>query len=221
MASLPVAISVDVVSDVVCPWCFIGKRRLEKAVAAMVETPVSVRWRPFQLDPTIPPSGVPRQEYLKRKFGAERISQIHQPVIAAGAMEGIDFRFDRIRRSPNTIDAHRLIRWAHSQGFEEPMVERLFQLYFLEGQDIGDEKILSGAASDIGLDGRAAADFLAANSARQEVLQEIESAGRFGVTGVPTFIIANRYAVIGAQDSRYIAGAIAKARADATTDTVT
>lgn len=215
MAPLPVAIAVDVVSDVVCPWCFIGKRRLEKAMAAMVETPLTVRWRPFQLDPTIPPAGMPREEYLNRKFGAERIPQIHQPVITAGAMEGIDFRFDQIRRSPNTIDAHRLIRWAQSQGFEEPMVERLFQLYFLEGQDIGDEKILSKAASDIGLDGRAAADFLAGNSARQDVLQEIESAASSGVTGVPTFIIANRYAVIGAQDPRYIAGAIAKARADA------
>lgn len=216
MAPLPVAISIDVVSDVACPWCFIGKRRLEKTMAAMVETPLMVRWRPFQLDPTIPPAGMPREEYLKRKFGAERIPQIHQPAIAAGAMEGIDFRFDRIRRSPNTIEAHRLIHWAHSQGFEEPMVERLFQLYFIEGQDIGDEKILRKAASDIGLDGRAAASFLAGNSARVEVLQEIESAARFGVTGVPTFIIADRYAVVGAQDPRYIAGAIAKARADAT-----
>jgi predicted DsbA family dithiol-disulfide isomerase len=211
----PAAIPIDVISDVICPWCFVGKRRLEKAVAAMAATPLSVRWRPYQLDPAIPPGGMPREDYLKRKFSAGQISTMHQSLIAAGAIEGIDFRFDRIKRSPNTIEAHRLIRWAFRQGREGSMVERLFHLYFLEGKDIGDRLTLSQAASDVGLDAIAAAEFLSGDDARDEVVDEIEAASRIGVTGGPTFIIAGRYAVIGAQDARYIAGAIAKARADA------
>ncbi|HEY7749213.1 MAG TPA: DsbA family oxidoreductase [Aestuariivirgaceae bacterium] len=207
-------ISIDVISDVVCPWCFIGKRRLEKAVAAMSSTPLIVRWRPFQLDPTVPEEGMSRQEYLNRKFGAERVSEIHKPVMAAGAMEGIDFHFDKIERSPNTIAAHRLIQLAHSRDLEEAMVERLFRLYFLEGKDIGDRAVLTNAAADIGLDVKAATSFLESNAAEEDVRNEIETARRIGVTGVPTFIVGNRYAVIGAQEPRYIAGAIAKARAD-------
>jgi predicted DsbA family dithiol-disulfide isomerase len=215
MAPAPDAIAIDVIIDVVCPWCFIGKRRLEKAMAAMAGTPLSVRWWPFQLDPTIPPQGMPREEYLRRKFGTRQMAQIFEPLIAAGAMEGIDFRFDLIARSPNTLDAHRLIRWAHRQNQQEPLVERLLQLYFLEGADIGNQEILGQAAADIGLDSKAAAQLLAGDDGRAEVQHDLERAARLGVTGVPTFIVANRYAVIGAHEPRYIAGAIAKARADA------
>lgn len=131
-----------------------------------------------------------------------------------GALEGIDFRFDLIRRSPNTMHAHRLISWATERSKEGIMVERLFQLYFTEGADIGNSTILARAAAEIGLDGEEAEKFLASEDRQHEVLAEIEMSSRMGITGVPTFIIANRYAVVGAQEARYIAGAIARARAE-------
>ncbi len=208
-------INIDVVSDVVCPWCFIGKRRLEKALAAVQGTPVAVRWRPFQLDPTIPSEGLPREEYLKRKFGPERIEEIHRSLLTVGALEGIDFRFDLIKRSPNTLDAHRLIRWAADRSLEEPMVEHLFRVYFTQGGDIGSQRVLGQAAADLGLSREEAEGFLSSEGQREEVRAQIAMFSRIGVTGVPTFIIASRYAVVGAQDPRYIAGAIAKARAEA------
>jgi predicted DsbA family dithiol-disulfide isomerase len=212
---MSIPIVIDVVSDVVCPWCFIGKRRLEKALAALEGTSVAVRWRPFQLDPTIPVEGLPREEYLRRKFGPERVAENHRALLTVGALEGIDFRFDLIKRSPNTLDAHRLIQWAADQSMEEKMVERLFRLYFTEGADIGNRDLLSQAAAELGLDREEAEKFLASGDRREEVLAQVQMSSRMGVTGVPTFFIANRYAVIGAEESRYIAGAIARARAEA------
>ena len=208
-------ITIDVVSDVVCPWCLVGKRRLEKALATLQATAVAVRWRPFQLDPNIPPEGLARDDYLNRKFRPEHIAEIHRSLLTVGALEGIDFRFDLIKRSPNTLDAHRLISWAvdHSPGGD--MVERLFKLYFTEGGDIGSRTVLATAAAELGLDHEEAEKFLASDDKRDEVRAQIEMSSRMGVTGVPTFIIANRYMVIGAQEPRYIAGAIAKARAGA------
>ena len=209
------AIALDVVSDVMCPWCYIGKRRLERAVAAMATTAVDVRWRPFQLDANIPRGGIPREEYLARKFGsAEKIKEIQGPVIAAGALEGIDFRFDLIRRSPNTIDAHRLLRWAHGEGLQGAVSERLFQLYFLEGADVGDGEVLVSAARDCGMKADLVGELLSSDAERDLVEEEIAQASRMGVTGVPTFVIGGRYAVVGAQDPRYIAGAIARVRAE-------
>jgi predicted DsbA family dithiol-disulfide isomerase len=212
---MPAPIIVDVISDVVCPWCFVGKRRLERALAALQGTPVAVRWRPFQLDPTIPAEGLPREEYLQRKFGPERISEIHRSLLTVGALEGIDFRFDLIKHSPNTLNAHRLISWAAERSKEGELVERLFRLYFTEGADIGNRTVLAQAADDLGLDREEADKFLASDDRRDEVLAQIEMCTNMGVTGVPTFIIANRYAVIGAQESRYIAGAVARVRAEA------
>jgi predicted DsbA family dithiol-disulfide isomerase len=209
------AIPLDVVSDVMCPWCYIGKRRLERAVAAMATTAVEVRWRPFQLDPSIPRGGIAREEYLTRKFGsAEKIREIQGPVIAAGALEGIEFRFDLIRRSPNTLDAHRLLRWAHAEGLQGMVAERLFQLYFLEGADVGDKEVLLSAARDCGMKANVVGPLLVSDAERDQVEEEIAQASRMGVTGVPTFVIGGRYAVVGAQDPRYIAGAIARVRAD-------
>jgi predicted DsbA family dithiol-disulfide isomerase len=208
-------ITIDVVSDVVCPWCFIGKRRLEGALATLQGTAVAVRWRPFQLDPTIPPQGLAREDYLKRKFGPEHIAEIHRSLLTVGALEGIDFRFDLIKRSPNTLNAHRLISWAADRSPEENMVERLFRIYFSEGGDIGSSNVLATAAAELGFDREEAEKFLAGDEKRDEVQAQVEMSSHMGVTGVPTFIIANRYAVIGAQEPRYIAGAIAKARAEA------
>jgi predicted DsbA family dithiol-disulfide isomerase len=203
-----VPLSVDVVSDVVCPWCFIGKRRLEKAIAT-ASVPVTVRWRPYQLDPTIPPEGKSRQEYLAAKFGSpERIRQIYERVAATGRGEGIDFAFDRVAVSPNTLDAHRLVRWAEEAGRQDAIVEALFRAYFLDGRNIGNHDVLADIAGRAGLEPLAIRERLASEEDREPVAREVASAQAMGVTGVPTFILARRYALVGAQPAEEIAAAL-------------
>jgi predicted DsbA family dithiol-disulfide isomerase len=203
-------LSVEVVSDVVCPWCYIGKRRLEKATT-LVGVPIAVRWRPFQLDPTIPAEGQDRRAYLLAKFGSpERIREIHRRVEAAGAAERIGFAFDRIERSPNTLDAHRLIRWASEADRQGTVVEALFGAYFVEGRDIGDADVLADVAAGAGMDRADTVDRLASDRDRGAVRSEVEDAQRIGVTGVPTFILAGRYGIVGAQPAEEIAEAFRK-----------
>jgi predicted DsbA family dithiol-disulfide isomerase len=209
-------VTIDVVSDVMCPWCYIGKRRLEAAVAALPEVALDVQWRPFQLDATIPPEGMDRRMYLERKFGGpEAAERVYAPVRAAGEAEAIPFAFDRIRRSPNTINAHRLIRWAGQAGLQEEMVERLFRLYFIEGGDLTDRVVLAKAAAEAGMEHEVAERLLASEADIAEVRADIEAAQNMGITGVPTFIVGGRYAVVGAQPADVLADAIAKARAEA------
>ena len=201
-------LAIEVVSDVVCPWCFIGKRRLEKAVAA-ADVPVAISWRPYQLDPTIPPEGKSRREYMAAKFGsAERIKEIQARIEATGASEGIPFAFDRIAVSPNTLDAHRLIRWAGEAGVGDAVVEALFRAYFLEGRNIGDHNVLGDVAASAGLQRAAVVARLASDDDRSAVRSEIEAAQQMGVTGVPTFVLASRYGVVGAQPAEDIAAAL-------------
>jgi len=207
-AGAPEVLAVDVISDVVCPWCFIGKRRLEKAIAA-AGLPLRIRWRPYQLDPTIPPAGKDRHAYLEAKFGsAERIRQLQANVAASGASEGIDFAFDRIAVSPNTLDAHRLVRWAGESGRQDEVVEALFRAYFLEGRNVGDHEVLADIAAATGMDRKNVAARLASGADRAAVSAEVEEAQRIGVTGVPTFILAGRYALVGAQPAEEIAAAL-------------
>ena len=207
-AAAAAPLALDVVSDVVCPWCYIGKRRLEKAVAA-AEVAVAVRWRPYQLDPTIQAGGKPRREYLQQKFGsAERIRQIHENISAVGAAEGISFAFDRIEMSPNTLDAHRLVRWAEAEGVQDEIVEALFQAYFTESRDIGDREVLADIATMAGMDRGETAARLGSDEDRDNVRREVEDAQRLGVTGVPTFILAGRYGLVGAQPAEEIARAL-------------
>lgn len=201
-------IVIDIVSDVVCPWCFLGKRRLEKALAMFPDQRFAVHWRPFQLDPTIPREGMSRQVYLERKFGAARLATLHDPLIAAGKAEGIPFAFDKITRSPNTLNAHRLIRWADDAGRQNEMVERLFNLYFIEGGDLGDNVTLIKAAIDAGLDGMLVTQLLATDADLDPVIAEINSAQEIGITGVPTFIFAQRYGLPGAQPPEILRRAI-------------
>ncbi|HSM19534.1 MAG TPA: DsbA family oxidoreductase, partial [Hyphomicrobiales bacterium] len=208
--------TIDVVSDVMCPWCYIGKRRLEAAAAALPEVGLDVQWRPFQLDATIPPEGMDRRMYLERKFGgADAAERVYAPMRAAGEAESIPFAFDRIRRSPNTITAHRLIRWAGQAGLQEEMVERLFRLYFIEGGDLTDPAVLAKAAAEAGMEHEVAERLLASEADTAEVRADIEAAQNMGITGVPTFIGGGRYAVVGAQPADVLADAIAKARAEA------
>lgn len=206
-------IVIDVVSDVVCPWCYVGKRRLEAALRAAGE--VEVRWRPFQLDATIPAQGLDRQAYMRAKFGdGPRLAEAHARLKTLGEEVGVAFDFAAIRRSPNTLDAHRLIRFAGEAGAADAVVERLFSDYFVHGRDIGDRAVLIEAARACGLDGEAVAARLASGEGSDEVRAEIETAQRDGVQGVPFFIFASKYAVSGAQSEEVLAQAIARARED-------
>ncbi|HVW54834.1 MAG TPA: DsbA family oxidoreductase [Rhizobiaceae bacterium] len=215
-------ITIDVVSDAVCPWCYIGQKRLDRATDTLSGIDVGIRWRPFQLDPTIPPEGRDRHAYLLAKFGDEkRIEDMHENIARAGAEEGIAFDFGAIKVSPNTLDAHRVIRWAASSGadVQNRVARRLFQLYFEEGADIGDRQVLADAAAECGMDRAVAETLLAGNADTEEVREEIETAARMGVTGVPCFLIEGRYAVMGAQPADVLANAIrqvaeAKARGE-------
>lgn len=204
-------LAIDVVSDAVCPWCFVGKRRLEAALETLPDLPVNVRWRPFQLDATIPQGGIPREQYLSRKFGPDRAKNMYERLNAVGDEAGIPFAFEKIARSPNTIDAHRVIRWAGAAGRQTQAVEKLFNAYFIEGGDIGDHDLLARVAGECGLDAAEIRARLDTGVDVAEVKAEIENAQRLGVTGVPFFILGGRYAVSGAQPAEQLAMAIAKA----------
>ncbi len=209
--SEPVSISVDVVSDVVCPWCFIGQKRLDKAIGTVEGVDVHVSWRPFQLDPTIPAQGKDRREYMLAKFGSEeRIRDIHARIEPLGAAEGIAFDFDAIKVAPNTLDAHRVIRWAGPAGedVQNRLVRRLFQLNFEEGANLGDPAVLVEAAREAGMDASVVETMLATDADKDAVRTEIATASRMGITGVPCFLIEGKYAVMGAQDAETLADAI-------------
>ena len=205
-------LTIDVVSDVVCPWCYLGEKRLEEALAEE-SGPVAVRWRPYQLDPTIPAGGLDRAEYMAKKFGKSgRLQSIHDNLTRLGAEFGIPFAFDTIKRSPNTLDAHRVIRWASSAGVQEKVVDRLFKAYFVEGRDIGDRRVLTEIAAESGLDAGLVARLLAEGADSGLVRQEIEQAQAMGVSGVPFFIFAGRIGVPGAQEPSVLRRAMAQAR---------
>ena len=197
---------IDVVSDVVCPWCFIGKRRLEKALALTPDVPVEVYWHPYFLNDWIPREGISRTDYLTKKFGSpERYQDIAQRVSAAAAEEGLDYAMDKISRQPNTTDAHRLIRWAGGLGKAAEMKQKLMDLYFSEGADLTNHAVLVQAAADIGLDPDDVREALASDADVEEVAREAQSAKEAGIEGVPCFIFGGRYAVSGAQAPEYLA----------------
>ncbi|KJS14013.1 MAG: DSBA oxidoreductase [Hoeflea sp. BRH_c9] len=208
------SLTIDVVSDVMCPWCYIGKRRLEAALEEVAgEIDVEIRWRPYQLDPTLPKQGKDRRQYLEEKFGGpEGAEKAYATVRAAGAEENIPFAFDKIPVSANTLDAHRLIRWASSLGLaaQDRMVELLFKAYFEDGKNIGDDQVLMEAAEQVGLERPVVERLLAGDADRDIVSGEIEQARQMGVTGVPCFIIDMKYAVVGAQPAEALADAMRK-----------
>jgi len=204
-------LEIDVISDVVCPWCYLGKRKLDAAMKQVEAFAYDVRWRPFQLDPTIPPEGIARSEYMSRKFGAEKIAAIHARLEEAGQEEGLSFAFDKITRSPNTLDAHRLIRWAQPSGKQSDIVELLFNLYFVEGQDIGDRNVLIDVARQAGLDADLITRLFVEGVDIVPVQEEMSTAARMGISGVPFFIFCGKYAVSGAQPVDALVGVIWKA----------
>lgn len=188
---------IDVISDVVCPWCYIGKRRMERALRQAALPEVKIGWRPFQLNPDMPREGIDRKEYLRAKFGDPNKS--YAQVAAAGQEEGIPFAFDKIKRTPNTILAHRLIRFSAREERQDALVEALFQAYFLQGQDIGDAGTLATIAASAGLDDAKVSAFLASTDEEDNIRQEDAFARQIGIQGVPCFIIDRQFAVSGAQ----------------------
>ena len=206
------ALPIDMVSDVVCPWCLIGKRRLEKAIALLPDVPVMVRFRPYFLNPWVPRAGISREEYLTTKFGSpERYRTIAQRVAQAAAAEGLTYALDDIKRQPNTIDCHRLILWADEIGNAAAMKQRLMDLYFTEGADLSDPEVLVRAAADIGLDPDAVRPLLASEEDVEEITMAANAAKEAGINGVPTFIVDGKYAVSGAQAPEVLAQVIRKA----------
>jgi predicted DsbA family dithiol-disulfide isomerase len=202
-------VRIDFVSDVVCPWCFIGKRRLEKALALRPGVAVEVHWRPFFLNDWIPREGMSREQYLTTKFGSpERYKGIAQRVTAAAAEEGLTYAADKMKRQPNTLDCHRLIRWAEGIGKTAEMKQKLMDLYFTQGADLTDRDTLVKAAADVGLDADTVRAALAIDQDVAEVEQEAQSAKAAGIEGVPCFIFGGKFAVSGAQSPEYLADAI-------------
>jgi predicted DsbA family dithiol-disulfide isomerase len=208
----PAPFTIDVVSDVMCPWCYIGKKRLDDAIAQLGdEIPVDVRWRPYQLDPTLPKEGKDRRSYLEDKFGGpEGAERAYATVRDAGAEDGIGFRFEDIEVSANTLDAHRLVRWAGSMGADVQgrMVDILFRMYFEDGRNIGDDAVLMEAAGEAGLDPAVVSGLLSSDADRDKVSDEIAVSQQMGVTGVPCFILDGKYAVMGAQSADVLVNAI-------------
>jgi predicted DsbA family dithiol-disulfide isomerase len=206
---------IDVVSDVVCPWCFIGKRRLEKAIALRPEIPVEVHFLPYFLNDWIPREGISREDYLTKKFGSvERYNGMAHRVAGAAAEEGLTYAIDKIARQPNTLDAHRLIRWADAIGQGACMKQRLMDLYFAEGADLTDREVLVHAGVDCGLDGDQVRAWLASDKDVTEIEQQANAAKEAGIDGVPTFIFGGKFAISGAQAPEYLAQAIEQAAAE-------
>ncbi len=215
-------ITIDIVSDVVCPWCYLGKARLELAVAEIQdEIGVDINWRPYRLNPDYPPEGVDQKKTLAEKLGgADKVARAHEMLTGLGREVGIHFDFDAIKIGPNTLDAHRLIHWAVTEDREkqDKVVTALFKANFEEGRNVGDHAVLLDIAEDAGLDRSVIASLLASDADRDLLIAEIDAAQQMGVNGVPFFIFDQQYAVSGAQTPDVLANAlrdIAKAKAEA------
>jgi predicted DsbA family dithiol-disulfide isomerase len=203
-------VQIDVISDTVCPWCFIGKRRLQKAMTLRPDIAFDVKWRPYQLDAQVPRGGMDRQAYMRAKFGDDpaKIVEMYKLIAAEGAKDGIEFDFASIQRRPNTLDSHRLIRWAEAAGVQDDVVERLFIAYFENAEDIGDIRVLADIADMCGMDGVEVAQMLESDTDLNLVAREDQIAREMGVTGVPAMIFGNRLAVSGAREAEVLVSVI-------------
>lgn len=203
------AITVDVVSDVMCPWCYIGKRRLEAAIKQVPDLVVEVRWHPFQLDASLPKTGKDRQQYLSDKFGGlERAKAVYQNIEQAGRDEGIPFAFDAIKLSPNTLDCHRLILWSRADDVQSDVVERLFRAYFIDGEDLTQSDLLVRISDEAGMESDLVEQLFETETDLDKVEAQIAKAQESGVTGVPCFIIDGRFVLAGAEKAETIAAAL-------------
>ena len=211
-------IRLDVFSDPVCPWCYIGKAHLDRALAAAPDHPFVIAWHPFQLNPDMPREGRDRAEYLEAKFGGrDKAARAYAQVEAAALQAGIEMDVASVPRAPNTLDAHRLIHWAGIEGRQTAMVSALFRAYWRERRDIGDAGILATIAGEVGLDSAAIARLLASDADRDDILARDADARAKGVNAVPTFLIAQSYVVSGAQSPAFWGNVIAELRQRAKT----
>jgi predicted DsbA family dithiol-disulfide isomerase len=213
MSDSPAGLRIDIVSDAICPWCYIGKRQLERALATLAEEGLhfSIHWNPFQLNPDMPKEGRDRASYRLMKFGnPERVREIDERVTGAAANVGLDFRLDQIERTPNTLDAHRLVWLAGREDKQDPVVETLFTAYFTQGRDIGDHQVLADCAAQAGMDQAAVADFLAGDVAAKEMLAADRAAREAGVNGVPSFFLDGYGLYSGAMPAETMAEALRK-----------
>jgi predicted DsbA family dithiol-disulfide isomerase len=219
-------LQIDIVSDVVCPWCYIGKKRIEDALALASDVPVHVNWRPFFLNPWVPREGISRDEYLTAKFGSpEAYKGIAGRVVQAAADEGLEYNSPLVKRQPNTIDCHRLIHWAEAWqatlgslpkngGKAAQMKQRLMELYFRDGGDLTSVDVLVQAAADIGMDADSVRKRLATDEDVELISGHAQEASEKGISGVPTFVFAGKYAVSGAQPADQLARAIRQVSAE-------
>lgn len=203
------SLAIEMVSDLVCPWCWLGLRRLQGAIDLVPELEVEILFRPFELDPTIPAEGVDYKEYMRQRFGTdqgkERSNTMRDALIAYGKEDGIPFAFDKITRRPNSFDAHRLVRWAQGQGHGVAAKEKLFEAYFANGEDIGERSILIRIAGEIGLDTDIVADLLNRGADIETTREEQSLFRQMGISGVPTYIAHRQIAVQGAETSEKLA----------------
>ncbi|MBY6138234.1 DsbA family oxidoreductase [Leisingera daeponensis] len=193
-------VKLDILSDPICPWCYIGKTHLDKALAEVPDHPFVTEWHPFQLNPDMPREGMDRREYLERKFGGkEGAVKAYAPVVEHAEKAGLTINFEAMQRTPNTLDAHRLIHWAGIEGKQTQVVDALFQAYFVDAKDIGDHAVLAEIAQEAGMEADVAARLLEGDSDVQEIRDRDAHSRKMGVSSVPTFIVANQHAVPGAQ----------------------
>jgi len=190
---------IDIISDVVCPWCYVAKRQLERALAQRPALQPEIRWFPYQLHPEAPAEGYPYREAIERKYGRQMIDSMFARITAAGAAVGLELHLDRIARGANTLDAHRLIEWAREAGLEDAMVEALFRAYFRDGRNVGDTETLAEIAGEVGLDATAVRARLAGPESRDTILNRIRFSRDQGVTGVPFFSFDGKLPLSGAQ----------------------
>ena len=198
-------LAIEVVHDLICPWCYLGVRRLFRTLGRRPDLMVDIAWRPFLLNPDMPRSGMPRADYVVRKFGGEeRARRLYSSIADIGRVEGVMFRFERIRRTPSSVDAHRLVRWAARFGRGADIVEALFAAHFADGRDIGDPAVLAAIAASCGLRPAAARAYLDSDAETDTVHADNLRAHRLGINGVPCFVVAGSHAIAGAQEPEVI-----------------
>lgn len=206
---------LDIISDPICPWCYVGKRRMELALNARPDMPIELAYRVFQLNPDMPREGMDRKEHMRQKFGeAKGPSAIMEALTTAGGELGIEFNFSRIARTPNTLDAHRLIRWSYSTGCQPAVVEIMFRRYFTDCEDIGDQAVLIDIAREAGMDTQLVARLFSGDADTDLIRTEDATARRIGIQGVPSYVIANKYLLVGAQEPKVLLSAIDTAFAE-------
>ncbi|WP_037315862.1 DsbA family oxidoreductase [Ruegeria halocynthiae] len=193
-------VKLDIMSDPICPWCYIGKTHLDKALAAIPDHPFVIEWHPFQLNPDMPDEGMDRREYLERKFGGkDGAVRAYAPVVEHAGNAGLSIDFEGMKRTPNTLDAHRLIHWAGIESKQNAIVDALFDAYFVQARDIGDHEVLADIADAQGMDAAVVMKLLKSDSDREDIRNRDTHSRQMGVNSVPTFIVANQHAVPGAQ----------------------